>query len=143
MSLLLLPFLFFLLLIAVASIASRSARRRREVEEEERRQAELAQGGAPAEISPFGLFPFGGILGDLIGGPGSWSRSYTYDEATGQWVDISELAPEPAPEAEDAEAAPQARNGERRRARPRPRRRPQQAQNPLAGPPGRRDDGRR
>ena len=81
---------------------SRANRRQREAEKQRRRQAELARrGGDPSDgmgASPFGMFPFGGLLGQLLSGPGSWSRSLVYDEETGRWVDITDEAPVSEPE---------------------------------------------
>jgi hypothetical protein len=82
----LLPLLF---IVAFAIVIGRfSSRRRRAMEEEERRRFEAArggEGGAPggaAGMSPFGLFPFGGLF-DLLSGPATWSRSFVFDERTG------------------------------------------------------------
>ena len=70
----------------------RANRRQRALAEERQRQAELAGGGGspgPGD-SPFGAFPFGGLFGPLLSGPGGWSRSLAYDPSTGEWVDISD-----------------------------------------------------
>ena len=89
--------LMFMMLVFL-SVASRAARRRRRMEEE-RREAELSQGGGDGDgpgglsFSPFGMFPFGGLLGQMMSGPEGLSRSYVFDEETGRWVDISELEP--------------------------------------------------
>jgi transitional endoplasmic reticulum ATPase len=128
--LLLFPMLvFFLLLLIVSFAMSRAARRRRELEEEEFQRAQLEGGDDAAAMSPFGMFPFGGLIGELMRGAGT--HSYAYDEATGRWVDISELQPEEPPPAEPAPNGTAER--ERPQRRPRQRRRPQPAPNPLAG----------
>ena len=141
MSLLLLPLLLVLVMVLVGSMAARSAaRRRRELEEEELRRAQLARehGGDDAlggMASPFGMFPFGGLIGDLLMQPGGWGRSLAYDERTGQWVDISELEPE-TPREEANDEAPTNGDAEPSRRRVSRSRRPRQAAqpaNPLAG----------
>ena len=114
--------LVMLALVAMASAAARRARRR----EEERRRAEMERraregrdNGAP---SPFAGMPFGGLFDALLSGGGGWSRSYEYDDDTGQWIDVSDRSPE-----EEA-AAPQDPQ-----ARPRRRRRQSAATSPLGG----------
>jgi transitional endoplasmic reticulum ATPase len=90
---LLIPFLFFLL---VAYLFRRSFRRRREAfEEEQRRRA--ASGTDDDASGSFGMSPFGDLFQNLLL-PGMWTRSYAYDEETGQWVDISDVEPEQATE---------------------------------------------
>ena len=86
--------IIILVLFFVLSFVSNVRRRR----EEERAREEAARraaegGGAPpgAGGSGFGMFPFGGLF-DLLGG-GMWSRSYAWDEETGQWVDITDGDP--------------------------------------------------
>ena len=72
--------------------------------EEERLRADTeragSEGGAGAAggfvMSPFGMFPFGGLFGPLLSQPGGWSRSLLFDEETGRWVDISDMEPETA-----------------------------------------------
>src|SRR4051794_41643988 len=111
------------------SRASAAGRRRRLAEEERRRQEMLRrQGGAdePFSGNPFEGLPFGGLLGQLMGGPGMWSRSMAYDEATGRWVDVTEdprafeqerLEP-PSPAARPRDANNRASAPERRPPRP-------------------------
>ncbi|MBW3592443.1 MAG: AAA family ATPase [Actinobacteria bacterium] len=142
MSLLLLPLLLVLVMVVVGSMLARSARRRALEAEEEYRRAQLArsperegggiQGGM---ITPFGMFPFGGLFEDLLMQPGGWGRSLAYDERTGQWVDISELEPEAMtepPEEPEADGAVE-RPSRRRTSRSRRPRRAAQPANPLAG----------
>src|SRR4051794_4420454 len=82
------------MLLVVSAMSASAARRRRRLEEEEMRRQEMLrrQGGAdePFSGNPFEGLPFGGLLGQLMGGPGMWSRSMAYDEATGRWVDVTE-----------------------------------------------------
>ena len=98
--------ILLVIVFAVASFVGRlSMRRRRALAEEERRQAAAvrsSRGGgdsaaAGAAMSPFGLFPFGGLFEQLLSQPGL-SRSYVFDERTGQWIDVSEQEPEPVEE---------------------------------------------
>ena len=112
---LLILLLFFLLMVSVARRATRRAREVAELEEAARRR----DSGSEPE-PPFGASPFGSLLGELMSG--GFTRSYTYDPATGQWVDMSEQQPEPP--AEDAQA-------ERGQSKRRPRRR-QAPQSPLS-----------
>src|SRR5919199_18899 len=44
--------------------------------------------GDDEELSPFGASPLGSLLEHMMSGSG-WSRSYTYDPATGRWIDVS------------------------------------------------------
>src|SRR3982751_805934 len=86
------------MMIVFTSMARRAARRRAAaIEEELRRQEERRARGEEPE-SPFGLRPFGGLLEQLMGGIGA--QSYTYDERTGQWVEVTDEVPEPEPEPE-------------------------------------------
>src|SRR3954453_17247756 len=116
------------------AISASAARRRRRLEEEEMRRQEMlrqqqggddALGGNPVE----GL-PFGGLLGQLMGGPGGWSRSMAYDEATGRWVDVTD---DPrAFEQEQLDPAPERPEPEKRRQPRRSRSGPStQMANPL------------
>ena len=139
--------------VAFASVVGRLASsRRRRVLEEQRREAELArsrsEGGGEATdalgMSPFGMFPFGGLFEQLMTGPG-WSRSYVFDEQTGRWVDISELQPE-SPEEQAARGteatpsqAPAAETAEQpdgRRKRPRSTRARSGRNTPMLSPFG-------
>src|SRR3954451_2006774 len=117
--------MFFVFMAMSAS----AARRRRRLEEEEMRRQEMLRqqrGGDDAlGGNPFERLPFGGLLGQLMGGPGMWSRSMAYDEATGRWIDVTDDPRafeqerlETPPEA----AAPSAANGESAAKRRQPRR---------------------
>src|SRR5688500_19050201 len=126
--------LILLFLIVSAVLRGRreaeAARRRAEAERAARERGELP--GAGAGGSPFGMFPFGGIFGQLMSGPGGWSRSYTFDDRTGEWVEMSD---EPAPPQGEAngDTATAAPGAERRQETARPRPRPRTApQNPLS-----------
>lgn len=116
-----------LLLLGIS--VSRANRRAREAAEEQERLArQRAERGEPGGESPFGMFPFGGLFGDLLSGPGGWSRSLAYDEETGRWVDISDVDPEtPGP----VPLAPPSGEVAKRQERRRPERGQAQA-NPLA-----------
>ena len=118
---LLLLALFMLIMLSVLTRAARrrAVAQRRRQEEELRR---MAEGGEP---SPEGAFPFGPLFESLLLGTGA--RSYAYDERTGEWVEVTDEVPEPAPEprGEDKRA-----DGARRRRARRPR--PAQAQ-PVGG----------
>ena len=98
--------------VLLAGVAATASARRRRALEEERLQAaaERARQTGDADDgtigSPFGMFPFGGLFEQLLGGPGAWSKSYVFDAETGRWVDISDQQPE-APE----EPASQKRTG--------------------------------
>jgi transitional endoplasmic reticulum ATPase len=86
-----------LLLFFVLSFVSNVRRRRREerARDEAARRGAAGGGGQPGfgggGGGGFGMFPFGGLF-DLLGG-GVWSRSYAWDEATGQWIDITDGDP--------------------------------------------------
>jgi transitional endoplasmic reticulum ATPase len=110
------------LLTLLALSLWRSAREQRRREEERRRLAEQARRGEGSAargaggFSPFGMFPFGDLLGSLLSGPGGWSRSLVWDPETGQWVDITDqedaLASErtePAEPADDPNRSPEPR----------------------------------
>ena len=118
---LLLLALFMLIMLSVLTRAARrrAVAQRRRQEEELRR---MAEGGEP---SPEGAFPFGPLFESLLLGTGA--RSYAYDERTGEWVEVTDEVPEPAPEprGDDKRA-----DGARRRRARRPR--PAQAQ-PVGG----------
>jgi len=122
--------ILLLIVFGVAALLSRAAaRRRRERAEQERRRAEAlrqSHGADGTMPSPFEGMPFGGLFESLMTGPGLWSKSYAYDTETGQWVDISDMQPEPEPE---PEAQPPS---EKRKAGRRPRR-PQQQMGSLFG----------
>jgi hypothetical protein len=84
-------FLLLIFVVPIALIASRISSARRRAEEAERRRAEAARarddeglGPDPSlGMSPFGMFPFGGLFDHLLMQPGGWSRSYVDDEETG------------------------------------------------------------
>jgi len=77
--------------------------------------------------------PFGSLFEQMMGG--AWTRSYAYDPRTGEWVDVSDVEPEPdraAPSRdEDRESASQP-TGAGRAPRRRPRPRAAAPANPLA-----------
>ncbi len=110
-----------ILLLLMVSVA-RANRRQREVAEAREQEAAAAQerGEDPSLAgSPFGMFPFGGLFGGMLSGPGAWSRSYTYDEETGRWVDVSDqdfAAPAEEPIEGRAEEASEAAAPRRRQA---------------------------
>src|SRR3954462_803119 len=82
------------MLLVFSAMSASAARRRRRLEEEEMHRQEMLrrQGGADEQFSgnPFEGRPFGGLFRQPMGGPGMWSRSMAYDEATGRWVDVTE-----------------------------------------------------
>jgi transitional endoplasmic reticulum ATPase len=128
---LLIIFLFFMFVTSLmAQSARRRARRRREMEEMQRRMAEQSAGGQGTG-SPFAGMPFGSLFEAMLGPAtqGQWGRSMAYDEATGQWVDVTDepVASEPPPEA-PAEATEQERRAVAKR-----RRRQQAEQRPAGG----------
>jgi transitional endoplasmic reticulum ATPase len=115
--------LVFLVFVLFGALGRASARRRRMFEEEERRQDEAASrsrgGDEPGPADPFAGSPIGMLFEHLFSGAGA--RSYTYDERTGRWVDVSDVQPEPEPEpAHDGGAKPRTRQ----RSRQRPARQP-------------------
>jgi len=103
-----LMFLFLMLLffVSIVSALGRASRRRRELRELARRQAQgrERQGLGP---SPFAGMPFGSLFEAMMGSGGPWTRSLEYDPRSGEWVDVSDVAPEPEPE-----PAGRARDGE-------------------------------
>ena len=80
-----------ILLLLMVSVARATRRQRAAAEERERQAARAQEGGdeGGSGASPFGMFPFGGLFGGMLSGPGAWSRSYVFDEETGRWVDVS------------------------------------------------------
>jgi transitional endoplasmic reticulum ATPase len=109
--LLLLLLLLLLPIFLFRSAVRRLFGRRREIEQE-RRRAESARGtrDGPDAVeglatSPFALFPFGGLFEHVLTGPGSWSRSYVFDERSGRWVEVTDT---PAEEVQDPAAEPSA-----------------------------------
>ena len=116
--------LIAIVFIVLMSIASRAASRRRRALEEEQRRAlkamERGNGGEGGEGSmPFPRSPFD-LLGQLMTGPGVWSKSYELDPVTGEWIDVSERPPEPEIEPAAEEPATAQRKRRRRRARSAP-----------------------
>ena len=103
--------------VLVTSLVARMARasRRRAYEAEQRRLEEL-QGSGGEPVSPFGIFPFGGVLEELM--RGMETRSYRIDPETGEWVEMSDEQPEVPASAPTAEPEPERR---KRKARTRPR----------------------
>src|SRR5438045_124856 len=101
-------------LLVVMSLLSRSARRRRRAAEE-REYAEMEarrqSGDLPGTggMSPVGMF--GGLLEAMMGSTGG--RSFTWDEATGQWVEITDEAPSRVEDAERSEEEPRAQRRRR------------------------------
>ena len=85
--------LIVLFLVLVTSLVARMARasRRRAYEAEQRRLEELGAGGGEP-VSPFGMFPFGGLLEELM--RGMETRSYRIDPDTGEWVEMNDERPE-------------------------------------------------
>jgi transitional endoplasmic reticulum ATPase len=88
---LLLLLLLLIPILLVRSVVRGLQGRRYELGQE---SAEGRAGEADGPGEPSSRFPFGGLFGELVTGPGSWSRSYVFDERTGRWVDINELPPE-------------------------------------------------
>ena len=91
---------------SVLGALTRSGRRRalerqRQMEEmlarEEAAQAAMSTGGRPPApfggMGPLSMTPFGPLLEQMLVGSGGYQRSLAYDEATGQWVDISDQGP--------------------------------------------------
>jgi hypothetical protein len=113
--------LLLLFLLVVVSIVSRATRRRRRALEEQARREEEARRGtgpvAPESMSPFDLFPFGGLLESMMTGMGA--RSFRYDERTGEWVEVIDEALEPEPHQESDSDREQRER--RRRVRKHPR----------------------
>lgn len=102
--------IFFLVIFLVPGLVTRMARasRERAYEEEQRQREELQpNGGGGEQVSPFGIFPFGGILEEMM--RGMETRSYRIDPETGEWVDMTDERPpepEPGPEPAPVGAAP-------------------------------------
>ena len=66
----------------------RKAQERAEARDRER-MAARGEDPAPHAVPPFGMLPFGGLFGQLF--QQGLSRSYAYDEATGELIDITDL----------------------------------------------------
>ena len=123
MEILLLVLLLFALPAILGGFSARRKRRqeeewRRREEEERRRRGAQGEGGAPAEFSPFGMLPFGGLLDHLLSGPGTWTRAYELDPETGRWIEVSPPGEETEaePVAQQQAAGPDERSRRRRRA---------------------------
>nr|MBA2296741.1 ATP-binding protein [Actinomycetota bacterium] len=96
--------LLLFVLFALVSLVSRAARRRAQRAAERQLEFERAVDSGEVETgagSPFAMFPFGGVLEELMRSQGL-SRSYTIDPETGEWVEITDQEPEPLPEPERA-----------------------------------------
>ena len=115
------------------------AARQREMEEAYAREEQAGYGHPSAAfggMGPLAMTPFGPLLEQILMGPGSYQRSLAYDEATGQWVDISDQGPErmgmPAREPEHGAAVEPAPERGAPRTAPRPAARtPAPPANPL------------
>ena len=129
---LLLVFLFFMFITSVmaSSARRRAIRRRREHEEMQRRLA--AEQGGDAALNPFAGMPFGSLFEQMLGPQAQWGRSMMYDEATGQWVDVTEQPVAPEESIAPPETRADATEQERRAAAKR-RRRQQAAARPAQG----------
>ncbi|HYH28131.1 MAG TPA: ATP-binding protein [Actinomycetota bacterium] len=107
--------------LTVASLMGALRRRRqadrwRREEEERRRRQSADQPSGVGAGGPFGaMFPFGGLF-DLLSGSSTWSRSYAWDEATGQWVEITDdpVREIPPPQQTGGPTQPQQPEGKRR-----------------------------
>ncbi len=95
-------------------------------EEEARLRAEEEQ----MALSPFAALPFGSLLERMMTGGGGWTRSLELDPRTGEWIDVSDAAPEPPRESVPPPSQPPPGPGRAPRRRPRPR--PAAPANPLA-----------
>jgi AAA+ superfamily predicted ATPase len=109
--------LFLVLVMSLIGRMGRASRRRAEEVELRRREALARDPGGPEAVSPFALFPFGGILDELM--RGMETRSYRIDPETGEWVEMTsepppERAPEPAADGDEPRR-------KRRKSRTRPR----------------------
>lgn len=84
------------LLGAVARSGFRRAQRRQAQQAMLRRSrsAGFDAHGAFGGMGPLSMTPFGALLEQSVADPGGYQRSLAYDEATGQWVDISGQGPQ-------------------------------------------------
>ena len=127
--------IFVLFIVLMLGLVTRMARasRQRAYEAEHRQLEELGQDGGE-QVSPLGMFPFGGILEEMM--RGMETRSYRIDPDTGEWVDITDEqppVPEPAPAAEPSRA--------KRRSRTRPKSRSSMSPFGMLGGMGMPSDG--
>jgi transitional endoplasmic reticulum ATPase len=110
--------LLLVVLVSVLLMRASARRRRRMLEEEqllEERRGALEEGEPEQAVDP--LSPvFGGLLGGLFGG--LHTRSYRFDPATGDWVEMTDEVPDQPPENGD-ESRAQSRAGKRRARRSR------------------------
>ncbi len=83
-------FLLVSILLSVGLTAFLRWRMRKAQERAEERAQQMADGGGgdAHSMSPFGMFPFGGMFEHLF--QQGFSRSYAYDETTGAWIDITD-----------------------------------------------------
>ena len=110
--------ILMIVLILVFSLVGRMARasRQRAFEAEQRRREELDGSGGAEVGSPFSLFPFGGMLEEMM--RGMETRSYRIDPETGEWIEITEEQPNtPTVEQQPNGAAPR----QKRKSRTRPK----------------------
>ncbi|HEX2025909.1 MAG TPA: AAA family ATPase, partial [Actinomycetota bacterium] len=118
--------LLFVLVASIQSARRRAAEeeeaRRRAAEEAARRAAEGGSGATGGSASPFSMLPFGGLFERLFDATG-WTRSYVWDEETGQWVDVTdEEPPHPVPARESSDGTAATAPATRRTTRPPTRR---------------------
>ena len=105
--------LLLFVIVLVMSVAGAARRRRRAVEAQERAARRVATDGSPDPFdgaSPFGMFPFGGLLESLMTGMGA--RSFQYDHETGEWVEVS-AEPPPLDQSDDSAHMPEADSKDR------------------------------
>ena len=122
-----LTLLFLLFVVVLVMSVAGAARRRRRAKAAREESLRRAAGGEPDPFdgaSPFGMFPFGGLLESLMTGVGA--RSFQYDQETGEWVEVSDdlrpvdRAEEPQPAA-GAGGTPTSAGRKARKARVQPR----------------------
>jgi hypothetical protein len=93
--------MFLLFILSMTGAMRRAARRRRERERLAIREQREAH-GPPDGMgpSPFAGVPFGSVLEQMMRGGGGWTRAIEYDPQSGEWVDVTDAAPEPQLEAD-------------------------------------------